>query len=229
MPYSSRQVPGTSASICSALVRRAEFIQVNCRFLNGQLATPTPRRDKMAKEWITVLRAADAAAKWHVHQRRKGPAKEPYVNHLLEVATLVAEATEGKDPDLVIAALLHDAIEDQEVPRNVIAETFGEDVAKLVEAVTDDKSLDWQVNKKKQIENARKASHRAKILKLADKTANLKTLAASPPRKWSVKRRLEYVEWSRKVAEGLTGVSEWLEREFEQATKEAERSTVFRR
>ena len=65
----------------------------------------------MAKEWIAVLRAADAAARWHVHQRRKGAAEEPYINHLLEVATLVAEATDGKDPDLVIAALLHDAIE----------------------------------------------------------------------------------------------------------------------
>jgi hypothetical protein len=59
----------------------------------------------MTKEWITVLRAADAAARWHVHQRRKGAAEEPYVNHLLEVATLVAEATDGKDPELVIAAL----------------------------------------------------------------------------------------------------------------------------
>ena len=68
------------------------------------------------KEWIAVLKAADAAARWHVHQRRKGAAEEPYVNHLLEVASLVAEATDGKDPELVIAALLHDAIEDQEVP-----------------------------------------------------------------------------------------------------------------
>jgi len=61
------------------------------------------------KEWVTVLRAADAVARWHVHQRRKGPAQEPYINHLLEVASLVAEATRGEDPDLVIAALLHDA------------------------------------------------------------------------------------------------------------------------
>jgi (p)ppGpp synthase/HD superfamily hydrolase len=70
----------------------------------------------MAKEWIAVLRAANAAARWHVHQRRKGAAHEPYINHLLEVAMLVAEATDGKDPELVVGALLHDAIEDQEVP-----------------------------------------------------------------------------------------------------------------
>ena len=51
------------------------------------------------KDWIMILKAADAAARWHVHQRRKGAAQEPYINHLLEVASLVAEATEGKDPN----------------------------------------------------------------------------------------------------------------------------------
>jgi GTP diphosphokinase / guanosine-3',5'-bis(diphosphate) 3'-diphosphatase len=183
----------------------------------------------MAKEWIAVLRAADAAARWHVHQRRKGAAEEPYVNHLLEVATLVAEATDGKDPELVIAALLHDSIEDQEVPRSIIAEAFGDGVAKLVEEVTDDKKLEKQERKRLQIEHAHKKSQRAKILKLADKTSNLRAIAASPPPEWSVKRRLEYVDWARKVSTGLTGVSKWLEGEFEQAAKEAERSTVFHR
>ncbi len=183
----------------------------------------------MAKEWIAVLRAADAAARWHVHQRRKGAAEEPYINHLLEVASLVAEATDGKDPELVIAALLHDAIEDQEVPRSVIAETFGNGVAKLVEEVTDDKNLPKQQRKRLQIKSAHKKSERAKILKLADKTSNLRDVAASPPPDWSVKRRLEYVKWARRVSEGLTGVSKRLEEEFEQAAKEAERSTVFPR
>jgi (p)ppGpp synthase/HD superfamily hydrolase len=122
----------------------------------------------MAKEWIAVLRAADAAARWHVHQRRKGAAEEPYVNHLLEVATLVAEATDGKDPELVIAALLHDSIEDQEVPRSIIAEAFGDGVANLVEEVTDDKKLEKQERKRLQVEHAHKKSQRAKILKLAD-------------------------------------------------------------
>src|SRR5262250_2022442 len=82
--------------------------------------------------WPTVLKAADAAARWHVHQRRKGPAQEQYINHLLEVAMLVAEATDGTDTNLVIAALLHNAIEDCEVPRELIVESFGEDVASIV-------------------------------------------------------------------------------------------------
>ena len=85
----------------------------------------------------------------------------------------------ARTPDLVIAALLHDAIEDQEVPRSVIAKSFGEDVAKLVEEVTDDKSLEKQERKRRQVEHAPEKSDRAKILKLADKTSNLRAIAAS--------------------------------------------------
>jgi guanosine-3',5'-bis(diphosphate) 3'-pyrophosphohydrolase len=82
--------------------------------------------------------------------------REPYINHLLEVATLVAEATEGEDPDLVIAALLHDAIEDCEVPGELIAKTFGTDVADLVAEVTDDKRLPKEQRKDLQAETAHK-------------------------------------------------------------------------
>src|SRR6476469_11247519 len=108
------------------------------------------------REWVTVLRAADAAARWHVHQRRKGPAQEPYINHLLEVSSLVAEATHGKDPDLVIAALLHDAIEDQEVPRELIEREFGKRVAEVVSQVTDDKTLPKENRKEIQAKPAGK-------------------------------------------------------------------------
>src|SRR5262245_13194358 len=93
------------------------------------------------QDGLQVLKAAEAADRCHIHQRRKGSAEEPYINHLLEVAMLVAEATGGTDINLVVAALLHDAIEDSEIPRDLIAETFGDDVASIVVEVTDDKSL----------------------------------------------------------------------------------------
>jgi guanosine-3',5'-bis(diphosphate) 3'-pyrophosphohydrolase len=182
----------------------------------------------MSIQWISVLQAADAAARWHAHQRRKGTAAEPYINHLLEVAMLVAEATDGNDPELVTAALLHDAIEDQEVPHGVIAETFGEEVAALVDEVTDDKSLPQSERKRLQVENAHKKTDRAKVLKLADKTSNLRAIAASPPPDWSVKRRLDYIRWAREVVAGLMGVSPLLEQEFERAAQAAERSTIGR-
>jgi (p)ppGpp synthase/HD superfamily hydrolase len=178
------------------------------------------------QEWVKVLKAADAAARWHVHQRRKGAAKEPYINHLLEVASLVAEATEGKDPNLVIAALLHDAIEDCEVPRELIAESFGADVADLVAEVTDDKSLPKAERKEMQAKTASKKSPRAKILKLADKTSNLRALVASPAPDWSVRRRKEYIQWARKVAAGLGKPNAMLEKQFDEAARAAEQSLV---
>jgi (p)ppGpp synthase/HD superfamily hydrolase len=176
----------------------------------------------MKNEWVTVLRAADAAARWHVHQRRKGSAEEPYVNHLLEVATLVAEATHGKDPDLVIAALLHDAIEDQEVPPELIAREFGKRVAKLVQEVSDDKTLPKTTRKDIAVTTAGKISNDAKIIKLADKTSNLRAITFSPSPKWSVKRRLDYIGWAKNVVAGLRGASPWLEDKFDRAAEEAE-------
>jgi (p)ppGpp synthase/HD superfamily hydrolase len=180
------------------------------------------------KEWVTVLRAADAAARWHVHQRRKGSAQEPYINHLLEVASLVAEATHGKDPDLIVAALLHDAIEDQEVPRELIESEFGKRVAEVVRQVTDDKTLPKEKRKEIQIKTAGKKSNDAKIIKLADKTSNMRAITFSPAPNWSVKRRLEYIGWSREVVKGLRGASPWLEQQFDHAAAEAEGSVAVR-
>ena len=79
------------------------------------------------------------AARWHVDQRRKGEAQEPYINHLLEVTRLVAEATGGTDPHVVVAALLHDAVEDQGVTSETITNEFGQAVADIVTEVTDDR------------------------------------------------------------------------------------------
>ena len=169
-----------------------------------------------------IMAAADTAARWHKEQRRKGDAQEPYVNHLLEVAALIAEATEGLDTNLVIAALLHDAIEDSGISASEIEARFGADVAALVMAVTDDKSLPKAERKRLQIVMAPKKDVRAKMLKIADKTSNLRALADSPPTGWSDDRRREYIAWARAVVDGARGVSPWLEGQFDQAAVHAD-------
>jgi (p)ppGpp synthase/HD superfamily hydrolase len=176
------------------------------------------------KEWIAVIRAADTAARWHVHQRRKGIAQEPYINHLLEVAILVTEATGGTDPNLVIAALLHDAVEDQGVSFETIIREYGKQVAHIVMEVTDDKTLPKDERKRRQVEVAPKKSREAKLIKLADKTSNLRTISSSPAADWSVERRSEYVEWAKSVVAGLRGTSPWLEKQFDEAAVRAMQS-----
>jgi (p)ppGpp synthase/HD superfamily hydrolase len=150
---------------------------------------------------VAIMRAADFAARKHTKQKRKGEEAEPYLNHLIEVATLVAEATDG-NPDAVIAALLHDVVEDQDVKIGEIVDLFRPTVASLVAEVTDDKTLLKHERKNAQIAHAPHMSPDAATIKIADKTANLLAIAKSPP-PWPTERKRDYVEWARAVVSGL--------------------------
>jgi hypothetical protein len=90
--------------------------------------------------------------------------------------------------------------------------------------VTDDKTLPKDERKRRQVEAAPTKSHKAKLIKLADKTSNLRTIASSPAADWSVERRLEYVDWAQKVVASLRGTSPWLARQFDEAAARAIRS-----
>lgn len=165
-----------------------------------------------------VTSAADFAARSHTGQTRKGEKGEPYVNHVLEVADLVAHATGETDPNLVAAALLHDTLEDTPVTYDELAEKFGDDVAALVAEVTDDKSLPKEERKRAQIEHAAHISDRARMIKLADKTSNLRGIATSPPLGWSHARKLDYFAWARAVIDnGCRGINAELEAGFDEA------------
>jgi (p)ppGpp synthase/HD superfamily hydrolase len=173
-----------------------------------------------------MTKAAVRAAHWHTGQRRKGEAQEPYINHLIEVAGLVTEATGGDDVNLVIAALLHDAVEDQDISRATIAAEFGEDVTTLVMEVTDDKTLLKAQRKALQVEHAPHKSPRAALLKIADKTSNLMALASSPPADWPQQRRADYVQWARDVVAGLQVDNAFLRERFAEAADAAERAAA---
>ena len=177
----------------------------------------TDNNVKSAAEVRRILSAACFAAEKHARQRRKGADGEPYINHLLEVAELIASSSEVLDTELVMAGLLHDTVEDTGVTMQELEERFGKDVASLVAEVTDDKSLPKETRKVLQVENAPKKSERAQTLKLADKISNLRSLMASPPAGWSLERKLQYFEWARNVVAGLTSPNRLLKAEFDRA------------
>ena len=170
---------------------------------------------------LLFARALDFAARKHVHQRRKGELAEPYVNHLSDVARLLAEATKGEDIAVVIAGLLHDTIEDTDTTSAELAKEFGPEIAELVGEVTDDKTLPKAERKRLQVETAPQKSPRARMIKLADKTSNLHSMIASPPKDWSLERRRDYIDWATEVAAGCRGVNAYLEQEFERARRRA--------
>jgi len=161
-----------------------------------------------------VCCAADFAARRHASQRRKGAAAEPYLNHLAEVASLVAGSVREPEWMLICAAWLHDTLEDTDTKREEIVELFGEQVAAIVTEVTDDKSLAKAHRKELQVLNTPHKSNDAKLIKLADKTSNLRSLAASPPEWWDQARVLAYVDWAESVVQTCLPLNEALAREF---------------
>src|ERR1700737_1265643 len=116
-----------------------------------------------------VSEAAELAARRHNGMARKGRGNEPYINHLAEVANLLARATDGIDPELVAAGWLHDAIDATETTREELPEKFSPRAAHLVVEVTDDIRLPKPERRQRQIVDAPHKSPDAKLIKIADK------------------------------------------------------------
>jgi guanosine-3',5'-bis(diphosphate) 3'-pyrophosphohydrolase len=163
-----------------------------------------------------LVEAASFAAKRHTGHHRKGDTKEPYINHPLEVANLIANVGGVDDIDVLIAAILHDTVEDVGVKKEEIVELFGDRVAGIVVEVTDDKSLPKAERKQLQVEHAPHLSREAKLVKLGDKISNIADVTDNPPSDWSVERRREYIDWGEAVVTGMRGSNAALERRFDQ-------------
>jgi guanosine-3',5'-bis(diphosphate) 3'-pyrophosphohydrolase len=167
------------------------------------------------------MRAASFAAKKHSGQKRKGSDGEPYINHPLEVASILINIGGVDDVDVITAGLLHDTVEDCGVSYEEIAGNFGTAVADYVSEVTDDKSLPKAERKQLQVEHAPHLSHGAKQIKLADKMSNIRDVTDHPPEGWDLQRRREYVEWGENVVSGLRGANPAMEASFDELVAES--------
>jgi (p)ppGpp synthase/HD superfamily hydrolase len=164
-----------------------------------------------------IMAAARFAAEKHAQQKRKGENGEPYFNHLLEVAELIAASSPHLDVELIMAAFLHDTVEDTGVTLQELEQRFGKDVADLVAEVTDDKSLPKEIRKQLQVEHTPEKSSRAQTLKLADKISNLRAIISSPPVGWSRERKQQYFKWALQVVSGIASPNQFLKSEFDKA------------
>ena len=170
----------------------------------------------MRNDLAKLIQAISFAAQKHVAQKRKGADEQPYINHVLEVANVLANTGKIEDYDVLIAAVLHDTIEDTETTVEEITKLFGATVGEYVLEVTDDKSLPKARRKELQIEHAPHLSNGAKYIKLADKISNIRDVTKNPPENWSDERRIEYINWGERVIDELRGVNESLENHFDE-------------
>jgi guanosine-3',5'-bis(diphosphate) 3'-pyrophosphohydrolase len=164
-----------------------------------------------------ITRAFAFAAHRHGGQRRNAATEEPYLNHLTEVANLLAYATDGGDLVLVAAGVLHDTLEDTETTEDELRILFGPDIADLVREVTDPPDLGESERRQRQVEHTPTLSPRAKLLKIADKTSNIRERIAYRPDGISDERLRDYIEWGGMVVAGCRGLNQKLEDAFAEA------------
>ena len=161
-----------------------------------------------------LLKALTFSAEKHRTQKRKDIDKSPYINHPIALANILAQRW-VIDENVLCAAILHDTLEDTETTVDELKSHFGEKITSIVLEVTDDKSLDKKVRKQLQIDHAASLSYEAKLVKLADKIANITDIINTPPANWNKERKLEYFAWAKAVVANLRGAHQGLEKDFD--------------
>ena len=161
-----------------------------------------------------LFKALAFSAEKHRTQKRKDIDKSPYINHPIALANILAKRW-VIDENVLCAAILHDTIEDTETTADELRKNFGEKITSIVLEVSDDKSLDKEVRKQLQIDHAASLSKEAKLVKLADKIANITDIINTPPVDWSKARKQEYFAWAKAVVDNLRGAHQGLEKEFD--------------
>ncbi|KAF6714383.1 Guanosine-3',5'-bis(diphosphate) 3'-pyrophosphohydrolase MESH1 [Oryzias melastigma] len=165
----------------------------------------------MNSEAEVLLETVHFAADKHRKQRRKDPEETPYINHPVGVARILSHEGGVTDIEVLQAALLHDTVEDTDTTHTELEAKFGPVVARIVQEVTDDKSLPKPDRKRAQVDHAAQCSRQAKLVKLADKLYNLRDLNRCTPVGWSSERVHEYFVWACEVVRKLKGTNSVLE------------------
>jgi (p)ppGpp synthase/HD superfamily hydrolase len=177
---------------------------------------------KLNLDEILISEADAFAERAHFGHTRSNQAKEPYINHLREVANLVKIS--GGDTEEVCAGLLHDSVEDTSVTLNEILENFGPEIYKIVEALTDkpeSNKLPTLERKTLQAKHVKRENTKIKRVKLSDQISNVICVTVDPPLKWERQKCIDYIEGARRIAFECSGVSEYLDKKFNEVHRKA--------
>lgn len=173
-----------------------------------------------------VARARKKAEEAHFGLTRKGELGEPSMNHLVEVAQLVAEA--GGSAAEIAASFMHDAVEDTPMTMYDIRQELGDAVGDLVEELTDppefkNENISTAMKKVLQAEHYKDASMSARLIKLADQISNVRSLFRDPPVDWSKSRKADYLAGAALVAHECKEASPYLYKIFREEVAKAGR------
>lgn len=162
---------------------------------------------QIPEERALLFKGTLFAAEAHFGQKRNQNEQIPYIVHPLRVAHLLWIEGGVRNSDLLIAALLHDTLEDTEVTKEEILAHFGPNILFLVEELTEVGKLTLE----EELAHAQKMSKDAKTIKLADRTHNLRDLLDHPPLVWEHQKIAGFLNRSESLFKVLQGTHPQLE------------------
>ncbi len=152
----------------------------------------------------------------HAHLHRTSTSRQPMVEHIKEVVTMVSSATQ--DNDVIAAAWLHDTVEDTDITLEDIKAAFGTRIADIVDGLTDPPhfaSMPTAERKAAQAKRILTKSADIKLIKICDQISNIKSVVNDTPPDWNNSQQWVYIEGAAKIAKLCSGLSNALDREFE--------------
>lgn len=212
--------------ICGQIEANMEPQISACRVELQQHASDNPKVMQMFDETVSLwqdinpndlailLKAVAFAAAKHEGGSRKDAAATPYIVHPIGVARSLWEEGGVRSVNVLVAALLHDTLEDTETTPEEIENLFGKRVRKTVQELSNDPNLSRDENKQRQVDHAPGMSLNAQLVKLADRLYNIRDLR-NPPPKWSRAQVLDYLGWGEKLLKVLKGTNSALEKLLE--------------
>lgn len=161
-------------------------------------------------EMAKIVRAAYFAGEKHKDQRRSDKEETPYINHPLELASILVDEGYVEDVNVICAALLHDTIEDTDTTFEELESIFGPVVTSIVREVSNDMTLSSIERRIRETASIPGLSHSAKLVKLADKIANIRDISTMPPVGWTLAKKEAYFDFSLSIAEQAKDASQIL-------------------
>ncbi len=167
-----------------------------------------------------LLEALWFAALKHRDQRRRDSRASPFINHPIETVHLLVWVGAVTEITTLLAAILHDILEDTQTTAEELEQRFGVEVRRLVEEVTDPIGLSTDARRAYQLERIARVSPPARMIRLADKIANLRSL----PVEWSLVECQKYLAWAEQVGAAVRGTNVRLDDLFDRALRRARAS-----
>ncbi len=186
-------------------------------YFTNELNAEVDRYQAQPDQIIRYQKALSFASVKHASQKRKADGT-PYINHLIEVASILSSEGGIVDLDILSAAILHDVLEDTNTTKKQLQHEFGSHITNIVVELSDDKNLERKERKAMALQKILNASAEARLIKIADIISNLIHL----PGDWSFEKTQEYINYCKLMAAPCFQINEHLASKFKKIIIHAE-------